>query len=272
MLHFLRFIVSKVFLINLLIALLLLSAGLFAILQYLDDYTLHSKTITVPNIVDVHISEVDTLIAGEDEFSAIVSDSVYQKGKASGVVVEQNPAAGTTVKRGRKIYVTISTSEPPKVSMPDLVDMSRRQAISLLETFGLELGELIYKPDLCRDCILEQLVNGEEIEKGERVKRGIKIDLVVGAGLGNELTPVPYLTGTTAQVAEDVLKSKSLNIGGKLYDETVLTKEDSAAAQVYKQMPPYSEAPAVRMGSAVDIFLTMDTNRVVHTVNPSDSL
>jgi len=272
MLHLLRFLVSKVFLINLLIALLILIGGIVGVLHYLDDYTLHSKTIEVPNLVDAHISAADSLVAGENDFSAIIADSVYQKGKKAGFVVEQNPQAGTTVKPGRKIYLTISTSEPPKVSMPNLVDMSLRQATSLLETFGLEIGELTYEPDLCKNCILEQHINGKEIEQGERVERGIKVDLIVGAGLGNELTTVPFLIGITSQMAEDVLKSKSLNIGGILYDETVETKEDTIMARVSRQIPMHSEAPTVRMGSAVDIFLTVDTNKIKYTVIPTDSI
>jgi hypothetical protein len=43
-------------------------------------------------------------------------------------------------------------------------------------------------------------------------------------------------------------------------------------ARVYKQIPFPTDEPSINMGSAVDLFLTVDTNRVVHTVNPSDSL
>ena len=57
--HFFRFLVSKVFLINLLIALLLISGGLFATLSYLDSYTLHGQEIEVPELVGIHVTETD---------------------------------------------------------------------------------------------------------------------------------------------------------------------------------------------------------------------
>ena len=270
--HFFRFLVSKVFIINLLLAIILVGGGIYATLRYLDDYTNHDELLKVPNLNDKHISEVDDLLESATGFTAIVTDSVYKIGTRGGTVLEQTPKADKTVKQGRKIYLTLAASKPPQIAMPKLVDRSLRQATSLMETYGLELGELIYKPDMCTNCILEQQINGKKIEAGERIRRGSTIDLVVGQGLGTELTPVPYLVDFTAEMAENLLQSKSLNLGALLFDETVETAEDSANAKVYKQMPFYSQAPSVRMGTSVDLFLTLDTNKVVFTVNPSDSI
>ena len=272
MLHFFRFLVSKTFIINLLIAIILIVGGLAAILYYIDDYTLHGKELKIPNLVNQTQAEVNQILSDNKNFSAQINDSMYIKGKKPGIVLEQIPKAETTVKQGRKIYLTVASSTPIKIAMPDFVDMSLRQATSLMETYGLEVGELIYKSDLCINCILEQTLEGKKLEKGDKIRRGSKIDLVVGQGLGNELTPVPYLIDMTKDMAEDILKSKSLNLGGLLFDESVLTKEDSMNAKVYKQMPFYSANPILRMGTSVDLFLTLDTNRIQHNVNPTDSI
>jgi len=162
---------------------------------------------------------------------------------------------------------------PSKITMPNLVDQSLRQATSLMETYGLEIGKLTYKPDLCVNCILKQSIDGEKIEAGERIRKGSVIDLTVGQGLGNELIDVPYLVDFTAEMAQDLLQSKSLNLGALLYDGSVKTAKDSAQAKVYRQLPHYSSGPTVRMGTSVDLFLTLDTNRVIHTVKePKDTL
>ena len=50
MVHFLKFLFSKVFIINLLVAIVLLGGGLYLTLDYLDDYTLHGQTLEVPNL------------------------------------------------------------------------------------------------------------------------------------------------------------------------------------------------------------------------------
>ena len=142
-----------------------------------------------------------------------------------------------------------------------------------MEAYGLVVGELTYKPDLCKNCILGQTYNGEDVEEGFKISRESKIDLIIGMGLSNELTPVPYLIKMKKEMAEVLLKSAYLNIGGLSYDQnSVFTAEDSAAAVIYRQSPFYSEDPIVPMGSSVDLFLTLDTNRIVHSVNPADSL
>lgn len=271
MLHFFRFLFSKAFVINLLIALALIAGGLYGTLRFLDQFTLHGKTLEVPDLVGQNFIGIDSLLTS-DGFSVQVNDSIFVNGKPFGEILEQNPEARTTVKQGRKIYVSITASEPPKITVPQLVDMSLRQATSLMETYGLEIGELIYKPDLCKNCILEMQYKGKEIEAETRINRGSVIDLVIGQGLSNELTAVPYITSLSAQEASDVLKAKSLNIGSLNFDETVKDKQDSLKAVVYKQYPIYTDEPTVPMGSPIDLFLTLDTNRIQHSVNPTDSI
>lgn len=271
MITFFRFLISKVFVINILIALLLISGGLYATLSYLDDYTLHGKAIKVPKLKGAMLAEVDSLL-GTDDFSAVITDSIYHREQEGGLILEQDPYPGYEVKQGRKIYLTISAYSAPKVLMPNLVDLSMRQAISLMETYGLEVGELTYKADLCSNCILKQLVDGEKIAEGEEVSKGAIIDLVVGQGLGNRLVTVPYLIDFSADMAEHLLKAQYLNVGSLNYDETVQTAEDTADAKVYRQIPFYSDLPRIHLGGSVELYLTIDTNRILHTVSPVDSL
>ena len=270
--NFFRFLVSKTFLLNLIVSLFLVGAGLFGTMQYLENFTLHGKTIVVPDLVETNVAEVDSILDKNQGFSTFISDSIFEKGVEPGIILEQNPAANTTVKQGRKIYLVVASTEAPKVSMPNLVDMSLRQASSLMETFGLTIGELSYQANLCVNCILAQKINGEAVLPGQKISKGETIDFVVGQGLGNELTSVPYLIGLDLTLAKDLLTSKSLNTVRLLFDqESVLSAEDSLNAKVYKQFPFYSDNPIARMGSSVDLFLTMDTNLVIHRVNP-DSL
>jgi beta-lactam-binding protein with PASTA domain len=252
-------------------AISLLGAGLYGVLFYLDDYTLHGKTIEVPNLIGKQIEEVDSLLDG-GAFTQLIADSIFEKGVKGGMVLEQNPSPNYQVKQGRKIYLTISAYEPPKIELPNLIDLSLRQATSLIETYGLQLGNLSYQPDPCTNCILEVFLKGEKVSEGERIEKGAQLDLLVGQGLSNELTDIPYLIGFEVDMADQLLKTKFLNVGSLIYDETVENAEDSTRARVYKYTPFYSEEPVVPMGSSIDLFLTADTNRIVHTVNLQDSI
>ena len=267
--HFFRFLISKVFWINLLIAIVLVVGGLYTTLTYLDSYTKHGEELEVPEFVGLHITESDLAVTEKGSLLTEISDSIFIIGKVGGTVIKQHPLAGKQVKHGRTIYLTVAANQPVKIKMPKLVDRSLRQATSILETYGLEVGELEYRPDMCMNCILRQKIEGEYIEEGTRIRKGSVIDLVVGQGLGSILIEVPYLLEFNLEMATNLLQSKSLNLGAPLFDETVKTAEDSINAVVYKQLPPFSQLPTARMGVAVDLFLTLDTNNVVHSVIPA---
>lgn len=272
--HLIRFIFSKSFVINLIIALGLMAGGLYFTMNYLNDYTLHGFSLEVPDFNGLNYAAADSMVA-ENDFTVVISDSIYLEDIEGGVIIEQDPAAGKKVKQGRKIYMTISALKPPQIAMPNLVDMSLRQAMSLMETYGLTIGELTYQPDPCTNCVLAQMMNDEDIEVGKKINEGSKVDLVLGQGLSKELTPIPYLIGINYEMASSVLKTSFLNPGNPNYDETVVTEEDSIKAikmaRVYKQIPSYSEEPSIQMGSTVDLYLTLDTNKIVHTVNPDEN-
>jgi len=140
----------------------------YFILEYLEDYTLHGQAISVPDYQNQIWS--DTLGQSNSDFDLIIADSVYKKGAEKNLILDQDPAPMTTVKKGRKIYVTVSSANPPSISMPKLVDLSLRQAVSLLDIYGLQIGELTYRPDNCINCILEQKINDEEITAGCRLE------------------------------------------------------------------------------------------------------
>lgn len=249
------------------IALVLFAGGVYFILDYLEDYTLHNETILVPDYQG-KVWE-DTLGQSNSNLQLIISDSIYQKGAEKNLILDQDPTPQTTVKPGRKIYLTISSSRPPTISMPRLVDLSLRQATSLMEIYGLQIGELSYKPDLCTNCILEQKFKGKSIPAGVRLMKGAKIDLVVGQGFSKEKVAVPSLIGLNLEEANIYLKSLTLNIGSINYLEELDNAEDSSKARIKKTVPPYSEEPSIFMGSSIDLYLTLDTNNIDYSVNPT---
>ena len=94
--------------------------------------------------------------------------------------MSQDPAPGQLVKRGRKIYLSISTLNPPQVEMPNLIDLSLRQAENMLKTNDLRLGQVVYKPSRYVNAVLEQRYKGRIIRQGTRLPYHSEITLVVG--------------------------------------------------------------------------------------------
>ena len=145
----------------------------------LKSYTRHGREVDMPNFVGQNsVALVDTLLPSD--YIIVITDEVYDKSMEPGTIIKQNPEAGEKVKKGRKVYLTVATSEPPTVIMPELRDVSQRQAEIMLNALGLELEGVILKPSPYENAVLEQLHNGRVIAAGTKIKMGDKITLVVG--------------------------------------------------------------------------------------------
>ncbi|HET6244006.1 MAG: PASTA domain-containing protein [Bacteroidetes bacterium] len=255
--NFFRFLISKIFFINLFAALFLLATLSWVVLQFLSSYTLHGETITVPELRGYQAEELDQIL-NQKGFRYIIVDSVYDSKSKPGIVIDQEPKADLQVKEQRMLYLTINTKTPPKVKMPDLIDFSLRQAIAIIESAGLVVGNLKYIPDIAHNAVLSQEFKGMKIEPGKEIFRGSSIDLVLGKGVSDEMVLLPNLLNLTYAEAIEALFASSLNLGSVIKDETV---KDSTQARVYKQIPQFSSESMINMGSPVDIFITQSPEK-----------
>ncbi|NQV01749.1 MAG: hypothetical protein HQ542_03820 [Bacteroidia bacterium] len=195
--NFIRFLFSWKFVKQVLLAIVLSIAMVWGTLIFLSKYTGHNQYIPVPDIRGKLIEEVIQSTFYTD-FRFIVLDSVFDPELAPGTILYQDPWVDTRVKQNRQIYVTISSSTPDKVSMPDLKFLTLRQAESMLGSYGLKVGNLFYTPAFDADAVQQQMHNDQPIEPGERIYKGSVIDLVVGTGGGSyqiliEETPMDTL-------------------------------------------------------------------------------
>ena len=149
-------------------------------LNILKSYTRHGTEVVMPDFIGKNAQE---LLLKEDiskDYIIVVSDYIYDRNTPPGTVLKQDPHVGEMVKSGRKVYVTVASSEPPKVIMPQLQDVSLRQAEIMLKAIGLELGTVIYKPSPYENAVLEQLYRGRAIAAGDEISAGETVTLVVG--------------------------------------------------------------------------------------------
>ncbi len=247
----LKFLKSKVLLINLLIAgvfLLLLIWGFF---RFLDVYTHHGESMTVPDMTGKSVEEVAEIVT-ERGLRYEITDSGYNANLPVGAVLEHNPSPYSKVKRNRRIYLTINSSEAPKVDVPVLADVSLRQAMLILESRGLKVGELIYEPDIAQNVVLRLEKNGTVLEEGSRIPQNSEVNLVLGDGLAGSEVEIPNLRGLTVREAMFVLNVSGLNLGAAVYDAAV---QDSSEALIYSQNPQPNTDVKISHGEAINIFL-----------------
>lgn len=234
-----------------LFAVLAFSAGLI-----LKLVTNHGKEITVPDLTNMSVSEA-VYTAGLQNLRVDVTDSVYIRRMGRGMVYSQNPKAGSSVKKGRRILLTINSVNPKKVQMPNLVGYSMRQAKAELLSRGLGLGKLMYVSDMATNNVLRQMYRGREIEPGTMIESGSDINLIVGLNPDDNQTYIPDVVGMKYMRAVDAIHDNSLNIKALRFDKTVKSYADSLDATVYRQGPSASSEP-ILIGSEITLYLSTD--------------
>ncbi len=260
--NFFKFITTKYFWYNVLLAIVAIAVLIAIVLWSLTYYTSAGRTIIVPDVKGSTVEQVGTQLKNSG-LDYVVIDSLYRQDVQRGAIVEQIPSAGKSVKKGRKIFLTINAYTSEKVLMPQLVDYSLRNAQVVLETKGLKLGEITYKPSAYNGLVLGQMVDGKLINAGEQIEKGTKVQLIVGRGDGGSAVVVPELVGLTFAEALMTLHAVSLNVGQMVFDNSVTASTDTSTTVVYKQSPDGNNGQVAEIGASVKIWLTADNDVVI---------
>jgi len=256
-----NFIKSRLFLIQIGLAFVAAIVLYIVFVYTLDFYTDHGEKVVVPDFTKLTIADA-TELANEAGLVLLVTDTTYGSEQERGLISTQTPDPKSEIKSGRTVYITINSLKAEMVSMPNFVGASLRQAQADAQIFGIKIGALTYVPDIAKNNVLKQKVAGKDILPGTKIAKGTLIDLTLGMGLSNEKVYVPLLLRHTLTQADSMLQEHYLNIGAKFYDETVLTRQDSSRALIYKQSPqPMSRN--FSPGDFVDIWFTVDTSKIL---------
>lgn len=176
------YLTSKVFFAQVLAAMAIFAGVAYLFFHWLTYTTRHGQEIAVPDLSKLSVEQAEEKLSAID-LDYIILDTVDFKPEFPKLtIVEQEPKAGSKVKEGRKIYIKINASTYTMVTVPDLIEKTYRQAVPTLEAVGLQEGNIIYKPYLGKDMVLEIRMNGKILKAGDKVLKSSKIDLVLGDG------------------------------------------------------------------------------------------
>jgi beta-lactam-binding protein with PASTA domain len=123
--------------------------------------------VDVPNLIGVsQTSAIDQL--ADVGLNGNISGSQYSESVKNGAVLSTVPSAGSTVKRGDIVSLSISKGPPP-VAVPNVVDMPRAAAVAALqaEGFKVEISEGVVTP-------LDR-VYSQDPEGGTSLPKGSKV-------------------------------------------------------------------------------------------------
>jgi eukaryotic-like serine/threonine-protein kinase len=170
-------------------------------------YTNYNEGVTVPDVTKMPIAEAEALLESYGLRHVIIDQRAHESFPPD-YVIDQTPAGALIVKPNRKIYLTISTTDRPMVTVPEVVNLSLNNAQIQLQNHGLRPGNITYESSRFRNAVLRQ-----SLPSGQSVERGTVVDLVVSDGLGQQRVAIPRIVGLRLQDGQRMLREAGLRIG-----------------------------------------------------------
>ena len=170
-------------------------------------YTNYNEGVTVPDVTRVSLDEAEELLTSYG-LRFEVADRRANTAFPANYVIDQTPSASVIVKPNRKIYLTVNSEFKPQVEIPNVVNLSLRNAQIQLQNYGLEVGSISYASSRFKNVVLSQ-----SIPEGTVVEKGMTVDLVVSDGLGDTIVQIPEIIGLRLPDAQLQLRQSGLRVG-----------------------------------------------------------
>ncbi|MDP5060864.1 MAG: PASTA domain-containing protein [Maribacter sp.] len=180
--NFFNFLKSKTFLIQLGLAVLVLIIVIFVTLRYLNSTTNHGEFVEVPDFSKKSVMDMRKSIEEAGLRYEVLDSANYNPDYPRFSIIEQNPVAGSKVKENRKIYFTVNPSGYKKVTVPQIIQVTKRNASSMLKAVGLDVQRVTYVDELGKDMVYQIKFKGKYIKPGDKLPKTSKIELICGNG------------------------------------------------------------------------------------------
>jgi Uncharacterized protein conserved in bacteria len=180
--NFLNFLKSKTFLIQLGLAFVAVIVLVFLAMQWLKGTTNHGEFVEVPDFSKMSVLEMRKTVEEAGLRYQVLDSSNYNPDYPRFSILDQNPPAGNKVKANRKIYFTVNPSGYKKVSVPDIIQVTQRNAASMLRAVGLDVERVTYIDELGKDMVYNIKFKGKYVKPGDKLPKTSKIELICGNG------------------------------------------------------------------------------------------
>ena len=172
------------------------------------------KTVVVPDVVTKDV--VHTLEElGDLGLNTRIKGLRYSDRIAKHHVIQQTPAPGSEIKKGRDVAVILSRGSE-QLRMPNVTGLALRQARIILDQNGLCAGMLSRTP--YQKHFLEDQVIAQTPATGQTVRRGRCVDLLISTGPRPAAFKMIDLKGLSVDEAVVLLEKSRLRIGAITYE------------------------------------------------------
>ncbi|WP_429885708.1 DUF7453 family protein [Geoalkalibacter halelectricus] len=212
--------------------------------------------ITVPDLIGTEQDEAENQIleAGLEVglISNVFSDMVPQ-----GMIVAQQPAAGTSVEEGTPVDLVVSAgSAPLLIQVPALIGLPQTVAeLQILED-TLTMGQITAEPS---DTVPEGIVLSQQPESGTLVEEGTPVDIVISTG------PASITVPDVQAMAQNEAETQILEAGLEIGQVTTAPSDTVPEGMVISQQP--TPGSLVAEGATIDLVISTGRTSVLGDLN-----
>jgi len=200
-----------------------------------------STTVSVPNVVGLPQAAANTALSN----AGLAIGNVASETSASvpaGSVINQQPAAGSSVEVGTSVDLVVSVGASNTANVPDVVGLPQTAANTALTKAGLVMGAVTTESSA---SVSAGLVISQQPGAGTEAPIGSSVDLVVSSGAP---ISVPNIVGLAQTEAISAIIAARLNVG------TIIIENNSniSTCNVFSQNP--SAGAQAILGDKVDLI------------------
>ncbi len=177
------FLKSRIFFKQIVLASLLLVVLVIGSMQWLSWSTKHGEQITVPDLTKKELPEVQQLLASQSLRFQVIDSANYRADFPANSVISQKPSAGSMVKANKKIYLQLNPSGYSDISLPELIQVTQRNATSKLQAVGLRVGKVTYIDALGKDMVYGIKFRNKLVKQGFKLPKMSEVELICGNGV-----------------------------------------------------------------------------------------
>jgi beta-lactam-binding protein with PASTA domain len=200
----------------------------------------------VPDVVNLSLMAAEAKL-GEAGLEGIERDEEFDSDRPRGTVINQRPEGGATVKKGRRVFLTISKGSA-SATVPQLEGFSLREARFLLEKEGLQPGGILWMTHESRP---DGVILGSIPPEGTVMKLNASVELIVNRRETDMTVSVPKFVGLDLEDARILAEENYLLIG----DLDLEVNDDLLPETVISQSIPTGEM--IRKWSVVDLTVSV---------------
>ncbi|MFS4494160.1 PASTA domain-containing protein [Maribacter sp. 2308TA10-17] len=180
--NFLSFLKSKTFFIQIGLAVLAVVVLVFLLLRWLNSTTNHGEFVEVPDFSKMSVMEMREAVEEADLRYEVLDSANFNPDYPRFSIIEQDPPAGNRVKENRKIYFTVNPSGYKKVTIPNVIQVTQRNAASMLRAVGLDVQRVTYIDQIGKDMVYYIKYKSKQVKPGDKLPKTSKVELVCGNG------------------------------------------------------------------------------------------